>query len=38
MNKIKVLYDVVKAMKGKEAFNGTLTVQVHKDETPLLLL
>ncbi len=38
MNKIKVLYDVVKAMKGKEAFSGTLTVQVHKDETPLLLL
>lgn len=38
MNKLKVLYDVVKAMKNKETFNGTLTVQVHKDETPLFSL
>jgi hypothetical protein len=38
MNKIKVLYDVVKAMKNKEAFNGTLTVQIHKDETQLFSL
>lgn len=38
MNKIKVLYDVVQAMKTKEVFKGTLTVQVHKDETPLFLL
>lgn len=38
MSKIKVLYDVVKAMKNKEAFNGTLTVQVHKDEAQLFSL
>lgn len=38
MDKIKLLHDVVKAMKNKEVFNGTLTVQVHKDETALFLL
>ncbi|MDR3588757.1 MAG: hypothetical protein P4N41_03760 [Negativicutes bacterium] len=38
MNKLKVMYDVVKTMKNKEAFNGTLTVQVHKDETRLFSL
>lgn len=38
MNKIKVLYDVVKAMRNQEAFNGTLTVQVHKDEAELFSL
>lgn len=38
MNKIKVLYDVVKAMKNKEAFNGTLTVQVHQEDAPLFSL
>lgn len=38
MNKIKVLYDVVKAMRNKETFSGTLTVQVHKDEAQLFSL
>ncbi|MHC1760609.1 MAG: hypothetical protein AB9917_14110 [Negativicutes bacterium] len=38
MNKLKVLYDVVTVMKNKEAFNGILTVQVHKDEESLFFL
>ncbi|MDR3560702.1 MAG: hypothetical protein P4N59_04575 [Negativicutes bacterium] len=38
MNKIKALYDVVKTMKNKETFNGTLMVQVHKDEAQLFSL
>ncbi len=38
MNKLKVLYDAAKVMKSKDAFNGTLTVQVHKDEAQLFSL
>jgi hypothetical protein len=38
MNKLKVLYDVVKTMKNKEAFNGNLAVQVHKDDVQLFSL
>ncbi len=38
MNKLKLLYDVVKVLKNKEAFNGNLTVQVHKDDTQLFSL
>lgn len=32
MNKIKLIYDVVKAMKEKEVFNGTLSVECQKDQ------
>jgi hypothetical protein len=32
MNKLKLLYDVVKTMKGKELFQGTIQVEGMKDE------
>jgi len=32
MNKIKVLYDVVKVMRDKEAYNGVIEAAVSKDE------
>lgn len=35
MNKVKVLYDLVKVMKSKEAVNGIMTVDVHKDDALL---
>lgn len=38
MNKLKVLYDVIKAMKDQEAFNGTITLQVRKDAAQILFL
>ncbi|WP_040292832.1 hypothetical protein [Acetonema longum] len=38
MNRIKVLYDAVMAMRKKETFNGTLTVQVNKDDVRLFSL
>lgn len=38
MNKLKVLYDAVMAMRKKETFNGILTVQVHKDDLRLFSL
>lgn len=38
MNKLKILYDVVRAMRAKEAFTGTVTVAVRKDEAELFSL
>jgi hypothetical protein len=38
MNKLKVLYDVVMAMKEKEVFTGNLTAQVTKDEARVFFL
>lgn len=38
MNKIKLLYDVVKTMRSKEVLNGILTVKVHKAEVNLFSL
>lgn len=35
MNKIKVLYDVVKTMKDKDFFNGTLSVEGRKDQVKI---
>lgn len=32
MNKIKFLYDVVNALKGKDIFNGVATLEVKKDQ------
>lgn len=32
MNKIKVLYDVVKVMRDKDAYNGVIEAAVSKDE------
>lgn len=36
MNKIKLLYDVVKTMKEKEIINGFLTVNGKKDQAPFV--
>jgi hypothetical protein len=36
MNKIKVLYDVVKTMKSKEEINGIINMEVAKGETKLI--
>lgn len=36
MNKIKVLYDVVKAMREKDAYNGVIEAEVSKDEGRVL--
>jgi len=38
MNKIKLLYDVVKTMKEKEVFEGRLNVEGKKDEISVLSL
>ncbi|BBB90869.1 MAG TPA: hypothetical protein PKA28_19715 [Methylomusa anaerophila] len=38
MNKIKLLYDVVKTMKDKEVFNGAVKVEVQKDQTKIFFL
>jgi len=38
MNKIKLLYDVVKTMRNKEVLNGVLAVKVHKAEANLFSL
>lgn len=35
MNKLKLLYDVIKTMKGKDLYEGTATIEVHKDETKI---
>jgi cyd operon protein YbgT len=35
MNKLKLLYDVTKAMQAKETFTGVLTAQVQKDQAKL---
>lgn len=32
MNKLKFLYDVVRAMKEKEVFNGTITAEIQKNQ------
>jgi len=36
MNKIKVLYDVFKTLKGKEIFNGVVKVEAVKEETKII--
>lgn len=36
MNKIKLMYDVAKTMKGKDLIKGTLRVECLKDDTPAL--
>lgn len=36
MNKIKLLYDVVKTMKGKDIFEGTLKAEAVKDDAKIL--
>lgn len=36
MNKIKVLYDVVKAMRDKESYNGVIEAVVSKDKVQVL--
>ncbi len=38
MNKLKILYDVVRTMKNKEVFDGTLAVQVSKGGTQVFSL
>jgi len=38
MNKLKLLYDVVKTLKGKEAITGLLMVEVQKDQTKIFSL
>jgi hypothetical protein len=38
VNKLKVLYDVVRTMRSKEAFDGTLTVEAHRGETQVFSL
>lgn len=35
MNKIKLLYDVVKTLRGKDALRGVATVQVQKDQVQI---
>lgn len=36
MNKIKVLYDVFKTLKGKEIFNGEVKVEAVKEDTKII--
>jgi len=38
MNKIRILYDVMRTMKAKEEVNGVLQVQVEKDQATILSL
>ncbi|SHK04999.1 hypothetical protein SAMN02745975_03527 [Geosporobacter subterraneus DSM 17957] len=38
MNKIKLMYDVVKTLKQKEVFKGTLKAEVRKDRTEVFSL
>lgn len=38
MNKLKFLYDVVMAMKGKDIFNGTATAEVQKNQTKVFFI
>jgi hypothetical protein len=38
MNKLKFLYDVVKTMQAQEDLQGTLRVEIHKDQTGIFVL
>lgn len=38
MNKLKLLYDVVKTMKNKEVLNGVLNVELQKDQSKIFFL